>query len=395
MKTFLAFSTLIGALLSGCITPPPLSANDPTNPQAHEPAPRRPPSLIATSKKYLSTSEGADAQKMEHGNMGGMNMGDMQGMDHSKMQGGGGSSPQGGQEMQGMDHSKMQGMQGEPGAQMPAGKPMNPSEKETAKDVAAKGYYTCPMHPEIRADKPGKCPKCGMALVLKEGKEAGDSMQGVDHSKMQGMSPGAMSPKPQPSAPPPGGEQNMQGMDHSKMQGMQPSPQPTGSAPAVKMQGMDHSKMPGMGSASPSPSAAAQPQDAAAIAAEMKKVSEEMKKAEAELKKAQAKQKRDRAKPAPSPKGTPAQKQDSAPPQQGGMEGMPGMQHGGAAATATPPLSATQLMTTHPSYYTCPMHTEIRSDKPGECPKCGMPLVTKETVDKAEEQRKKLENPQR
>jgi hypothetical protein len=27
--------------------------------------------------------------------------------------------------------------------------------------------YTCPMHPEIVSDKPGKCPKCGMALVLK------------------------------------------------------------------------------------------------------------------------------------------------------------------------------------------------------------------------------------
>lgn len=25
-------------------------------------------------------------------------------------------------------------------------------------------YYTCPMHPEIRQDKPGTCPKCGMFL---------------------------------------------------------------------------------------------------------------------------------------------------------------------------------------------------------------------------------------
>lgn len=25
--------------------------------------------------------------------------------------------------------------------------------------------YTCPMHPEIVSNKPGKCPKCGMALV--------------------------------------------------------------------------------------------------------------------------------------------------------------------------------------------------------------------------------------
>ncbi|MDB5023551.1 MAG: hypothetical protein JWP78_1306 [Mucilaginibacter sp.] len=28
--------------------------------------------------------------------------------------------------------------------------------------------YTCPMHPEVLSDKPGKCPKCGMELVKKE-----------------------------------------------------------------------------------------------------------------------------------------------------------------------------------------------------------------------------------
>ena len=34
----------------------------------------------------------------------------------------------------------------------------------TASPVAQK--YTCPMHPEVVSDKPGKCPKCGMNLVL-------------------------------------------------------------------------------------------------------------------------------------------------------------------------------------------------------------------------------------
>ena len=29
---------------------------------------------------------------------------------------------------------------------------------------AHKKIYTCPMHPEIRQEKPGNCPKCGMAL---------------------------------------------------------------------------------------------------------------------------------------------------------------------------------------------------------------------------------------
>lgn len=30
--------------------------------------------------------------------------------------------------------------------------------------------------------------------------------------------------------------------------------------------------------------------------------------------------------------------------------------------------------------YTCPMHPEVTSDKPGNCPKCGMELVPKEDV---------------
>ena len=32
-----------------------------------------------------------------------------------------------------------------------------------ASPVAQK--YTCPMHPEVISEKPGKCPKCGMNLV--------------------------------------------------------------------------------------------------------------------------------------------------------------------------------------------------------------------------------------
>lgn len=46
-----------------------------------------------------------------------------------------------------MDHSKM-------------------DTKENKKDVSV--VYTCPMHSEVKSDKPGKCPKCGMNLIKKK-----------------------------------------------------------------------------------------------------------------------------------------------------------------------------------------------------------------------------------
>ena len=44
-------------------------------------------------------------------------------------------------------------------------------------------YYTCPMHPEIKQDKPGKCPKCGsMDLVKKSDLDSGQATH--DHASM-------------------------------------------------------------------------------------------------------------------------------------------------------------------------------------------------------------------
>lgn len=41
-----------------------------------------------------------------------------------------------------------------------------PAPKEIEQSSSAKLIYTCPMHPEIRQDHPGDCPKCGMHLEL-------------------------------------------------------------------------------------------------------------------------------------------------------------------------------------------------------------------------------------
>lgn len=32
--------------------------------------------------------------------------------------------------------------------------------------------YTCPMHPGVAQDRPGKCPKCGMQLVPQDEQQA-------------------------------------------------------------------------------------------------------------------------------------------------------------------------------------------------------------------------------
>src|SRR6186713_27653 len=54
-------------------------------------------------------------------------------------------------------------------------------------------YYTCVMHPEIKQDKPGNCPKCGMALIKKAVKVAAPKPAPKNQQEM---------PKPVPNAEP-------------------------------------------------------------------------------------------------------------------------------------------------------------------------------------------------
>ena len=53
-----------------------------------------------------------------------------------------------------------------------------PAKKQTIK-------YTCPMHAEVVQDLPGKCPKCGMALVEKKAILKKDMHQAKDSTMLK------------------------------------------------------------------------------------------------------------------------------------------------------------------------------------------------------------------
>jgi cytochrome oxidase Cu insertion factor (SCO1/SenC/PrrC family) len=52
-------------------------------------------------------------------------------------------------------------------AQSPsAAKSTQPATLQSKATAKTETYYTCPMHPDVKSAKRGKCPKCGMALRL-------------------------------------------------------------------------------------------------------------------------------------------------------------------------------------------------------------------------------------
>ena len=61
------------------------------------------------------------------------------------------------------------------------------SASATAKPAAeanAKTIYTCPMHPEVRQDHPGPCPKCGMALEPMDASAGNDEGENAEFKNM-------------------------------------------------------------------------------------------------------------------------------------------------------------------------------------------------------------------
>jgi hypothetical protein len=54
---------------------------------------------------------------------------------------------------------------------MPAGNEHSASQQKK-EQVPTQKAYVCPMHPEVSAHAPGRCPKCGMNLEKRAGAHA-------------------------------------------------------------------------------------------------------------------------------------------------------------------------------------------------------------------------------
>src|SRR5450759_6037873 len=77
----------------------------------------------------------------------------------------------------------------------PGEKQSSSTKTEMSKDMV---YYTCPMHHDVKMDKPGKCPKCGMALEKKTMKMTGTKSEKKEAMKVYTcyMHPEVKSDKP-------------------------------------------------------------------------------------------------------------------------------------------------------------------------------------------------------
>ena len=155
---------LATGFLAGCAatTRPPLSENNPANPQVRVPG-NRPRNLLAQDEttlaiqNELSRTETAakSAESMSHGDMPGM---EMKMDDQNKAP----SAANVEQEKKAVDAEMKK-----TAAEMKQTSEELKKRSEQTKPQAF--YYTCVMHPQIHAYKPGKCPICGMTLIKKEG----------------------------------------------------------------------------------------------------------------------------------------------------------------------------------------------------------------------------------
>ncbi len=57
-------------------------------------------------------------------------------------------------------------------------------ERKNITGAQQRTEYTCPMHPEIVQDKPGNCPKCGMALEARSVEAEEDTSELDDMTRL-------------------------------------------------------------------------------------------------------------------------------------------------------------------------------------------------------------------
>lgn len=270
-----------------------------------------------------TTKDSAEAGDMS-GSMPGMDHSKMSSkampsMDHAKMTAG---------SMPGMDHSKMQS------GSMPG---MDHSKMSS-------GSMPGMNHSTMQS---------GSMAGMDHSKTQSGSMSGMDHSKMSsGSMPGMDHSKM--------GSGSMAGMDHSKMgsgstPGMDHSKMNSAAQPTT---GMDHSTMGGSSmSGMGSMTHGAVQNGSATVSGTTPSQTLSVDAFDA---------------PATTSLNEAAKASGTA--TQGGhdMGGMaPDATHASPVATPSPDTSASQVV------YTCPMHPEVISAKPGKCPKCGMTLVRK------------------
>jgi len=171
-----------GLLVSCAVTnPPPLPPGNPADPQisAHTRPPRnllaRDETTLAIAKALSQTestaksSESKQHEGMQHGGMQGMQHEGMKMEEHAEAKHGGAMESH-----EGMQH----GVVAQPEKKAVADEMKKTSDEMKATSDAMKQksdemkpaatVYTCPMHPQVQSDKPGKCPICGMTLKKKE-----------------------------------------------------------------------------------------------------------------------------------------------------------------------------------------------------------------------------------
>ena len=256
--------------------------------------------------------------------------------------------------MAGMGHEPMQGTKDSAGAgDMSGSMPgMNHSTMQTD-SMAGMGHSPTKNSGPMPGMDHSKMPVTSMSK-MDHSKMTGGSMPGMDHSKMQSGSMSGMDHSNMNSG-------SMAGMDHSKMSsasmpGMDHSKMKSGALP---MPGMDHStaageSMAGMGH-STTPGAVQNGSATVSGTTPSQTLSMD-------------------AFDAPASTSLNEAAKASGTGSMGGhdMGGMaPDATHASPVATPSPDTSASQVV------YTCPMHPEVVSAKPGKCPKCGMTLVPK------------------